>query len=318
MKWSVLFWGLTGSVLLLGVSASQSATPGARVPLTKTVVTNTASATATPSISAGKTTVTNETIVTNVAPVNASAPVYVPDTTHENDPLPDGVIGWNSGIQNTNVPESTDKAHFLVTFTNLTSANIAIMDVHPSCGCTTAQLPPTPWVIPPGGHGEVPITVDLTGKNGTLFKEVKFMTDKGTKQLFFRITIEPAKVVALTDADKERFVMMAKADRQAIFKGDCADCHVKKGESKYGEALYFADCAICHDASPRATMVPDLHNLKVPTNADFWRQWIAHGKPGTLMAAFSQAEGGPLNDLQIASLVAYLNQSIPSKVPSPQ
>jgi len=259
-----------------------------------------------------------ETVVTNNAAINASTPVYVPDTTHESDPLPDGIIAWNNLIQSTNIPESSEKAHFLVSFTNLTSGNIAIMDVHPSCGCTTAQLPPLPWVVPAGGSGEFPITVDLAGKTGTLFKEVKVATDKGTKQIFLRITMEPPKVVELTDADKERFVMMSKEDRQAIFKGDCADCHVKKGEGKYGEALYYADCAICHEANPRATMVPDLHNLKVATNGDFWRQWIAHGKPGSLMAAFSEAEGGPLNDLQIASLVAYLNGSLPSKVPSPQ
>ena len=35
------------------------------------------------------------------------------------------------------------------------------------------------------------------------------------------------------------------------------------------------------------------------------------------MPAFSSAEGGPLNDVQIASLAAYLNTFIPSKVPAP-
>ena len=34
-------------------------------------------------------------------------------------------------------------------------------------------------------------------------------------------------------------------------------------------------------------MVPDLHALKTPTNVEFWRIWIAHGKPGSLMPAFS-------------------------------
>lgn len=259
-----------------------------------------------------------ETTVTNPPTATASAPVYVPDTTHQNEPLPDGVIAWNSLMQNTNIPASAEKARFLVSFTNLSSGNVAIMDVHPSCGCTTAELPSLPWIVAAGTSGNVPVTVDLTGKSGTLFKSVKVTTDKGFKELYFRITMEEPKVVAITDADKERFLAMAGKDRQSIFKGDCADCHVKKGEGKYGEALYFADCAICHDASPRATMVPDLHNLKVPTNADFWRQWISHGKPGTLMAAFSMAEGGPLSDLQIASLVAYLNNALPTKVPSPQ
>ena len=63
----------------------------------------------------------------------------------------------------------------------------------------------------------------------------------------------------------------------------------------------------------RATMVPDLHSLKTPTNDEFWRTWIAHGKAGTLMPAFSTAEGGPLTDMQIATIAAYLNMIIPSQ-----
>jgi mono/diheme cytochrome c family protein len=62
-------------------------------------------------------------------------------------------------------------------------------------------------------------------------------------------------------------------------------------------------------------MVPDLHNLKTPTNDQFWQTWIAHGKPGSLMPAFAIADGGPLSDMQIASLAAYLNSAIPSHAP---
>ena len=61
-------------------------------------------------------------------------------------------------------------------------------------------------------------------------------------------------------------------------------------------------------------MVPDLHNLKTPTNDEFWRTWIAHGKAGTLMPAFATAEGGPLNDMQIATMASYLTTTIPSHV----
>jgi hypothetical protein len=60
-------------------------------------------------------------------------------------------------------------------------------------------------------------------------------------------------------------------------------------------------------------MVPDLHNIKTPTNVDFWQTWIAHGKAGSLMPAFSTADGGPLSDMQIASLAGYLNATIPSQ-----
>jgi hypothetical protein len=36
------------------------------------------------------------------------------------------------------------------------------------------------------------------------------------------------------------------------------------------------------------------------------------------MPAFSAGDGGPLSDMQIDSLAAYLNVVIPSVVPSPQ
>jgi hypothetical protein len=35
------------------------------------------------------------------------------------------------------------------------------------------------------------------------------------------------------------------------------------------------------------------------------------------MPAFSTAEGGPLTDMQVAELAAYLNYTIPSPAPPP-
>jgi len=245
-----------------------------------------------------------------------SAPVYVPDMSHANDPLPDGVLAWNSLIQTTNAAADQEQAHFAFSFTNVSSGNVVILSAHASCGCTQPELPPLPWTIPPGGNGEFSATVNIEGKQGTLFKSVTVSTDKGSKDLYLRITMLPPVVPVLTDADRARGVEMAKADRQAVFKDDCATCHAKPATGKYGKVLYDAVCAICHDSANRATMVPDLHNLKSPTNDEFWRTWIAHGKAGTLMPAFSTAEGGPLNDMQIATIAAYMNLVIPSQ-PAP-
>jgi cytochrome c553 len=122
----------------------------------------------------------------------------------------------------------------------------------------------------------------------------------------------------MSDADRAHGVAAAKIDRQAVFKNDCATCHVKPGEGKYGKALYDAVCAICHEAEHRATMVPDLHAIKTATNEQFWQTWIAHGKPGSFMPAFSTADGGPLSDMQIANLAAYLDSAIPSQAAPPQ
>ncbi len=192
---------------------------------------------------------------------------------------------------------------------------VTFTDVHPSCGCTTAQLPRMPWTIPAGGSGQIPLTVNIFGRSGTFFKSVQVKTDEGMKQLFLEISVQPAAARTMTPAERTRDIAAAKIDRQAVFRGDCASCHVQDGQGKYGQALFQADCAICHEAEHRASFVADLHNLKVPTNTDFWETWIAHGKPGSFMPAFSQSDGGPLTDMQIASLAVYLNQAIPSKVP---
>jgi mono/diheme cytochrome c family protein len=257
----------------------------------------------------------------NATPTNAVATtpaVYVPDLSHANGPLPDGVLTWNSLIQATDAAADQSEAHFTFYLTNVSSGNVVILDVHPSCGCTTAQLPTLPWTIAPGTNGQIGVTVDLRGKSGMLFKTVTVSTDKGSKTLMLRINMLPPAIPTLTEEDRVRGMAAAKADRQAIFKGDCATCHAKNIEGKYSKALYDSVCAVCHEAKDRATMVPDLHNLKVPTNEDFWRTWITLGKPGSLMAAFSTSQGGPLTDMQIASLAAYLSVVIPSHVASPQ
>ena len=250
------------------------------------------------------------------SPAAATAAVYVPDTTHQNDALPDGVLAWNGLTQETTVAADVPSAHFTFSFTNVTSGTVAILDVHPSCGCTTAQLPPLPWLIPAGTSGQFGLTVNLAGKTGMQFKTVNVKTDKGFKQLILKINILPPVVPTQSAADRAQAMNLAKADRQSVFRGDCAVCHVKPGDSKYGKVLYDAVCGICHEAKDRASMVPDLHNIKTPTNVEFWQTWIAHGKAGSLMPAFSTADGGPLADIQIATLAQYLAATIPSQVPA--
>ena len=69
--------------------------------------------------------------------------------------------------------------------------HVAILNVHPSCGCTTAQLPPLPWTLAPGTNGQINVTVNIAGKSGTLFKTLNVSTDKGSKILMLKIVIAP-------------------------------------------------------------------------------------------------------------------------------
>jgi mono/diheme cytochrome c family protein len=255
-------------------------------------------------------------------PSNAvtSAPVFVPDYSHANEPLPDGVIAWDALLKSTTATNGQDFAQFTFSFTNITPGNVTIIDVHPGCGCTTVDLPPRPWTIAAGATGQMNISVNLAGKtstSGVLPKYVNVSTDKGSKQLNLVIKVLPAPPMTMSEEDRAKGVAAAKIDRQAVFKGDCASCHVKNIDGQFGDKLFAATCAICHEANPRATMVPDLHNLKDPTSEEFWRTWITAGKAGTLMPAFATSQGGPLTDLQIASLAAYLNAIIPPHAPLP-
>ena len=186
-------------------------------------------------------------------PAVTTTPVYVPDTSHSSEPLADGVIAWNNTMKETNAAADASNAHFVFNFTNVSPGNVVILNVHTSCGCTTAQLPPLPWTVPSGTNGQIGVNVNIAGKSGSLFKTVTVTADKGTQTLMVKINILPPVTPTLSDADRERGIEIAKADRQAVFHGDCAACHVKPGQGKYGKLLFDADCAICHEGEHRAT-----------------------------------------------------------------
>ena len=263
----------------------------------------------------------------------------------------DNLIAWDSEAQATTAETGAGEAHLTFIFTNVSPSNVTITDVHTSCGCTTAQLPALPWSIQSGTNGQIRVTVNLAGKSGTLFKTVTLNTDKGSKVLFVKVGILPPLVPvasttnqsthlqatsqkqsagvaippvnqtsdlpaaqAVIDPNRSRSFQMAKVDRQAVFHGDCASCHVKAVEGKYAKQLYDEVCGVCHEAAHRASMVPDLHRLTVSTDENFWRTWISYGRPGSLMPAFAKTETGPFTDMQIVSLAAYLNMAIPSHI----
>ena len=73
----------------------------------------------------------------------------------------------------------------------------------------------------------------------------------------------------------------------------------------------------CHNSHLRAAMVPDLRALKNPTDAAYWRQWISGGRPGaspgSMMPAFAESYGGPLNDQQVTALVDFMVKAFPNR-----
>jgi mono/diheme cytochrome c family protein len=216
-------------------------------------------------------------------------------------------------------------APFTFNLTNVWTNEIIIDKVQASCGCTTASLPANPWHLAPQASGQVVAKVNLAGKRGLITKTLTFYCrmmpggDSATRMVYLKVNIPPPPSVAGTMSEAERKAAMdqARADAQAIFKGNCASCHADKGRNALGQDLYAVDCGICHESSHRESLVPDLHALKQPTDFDYWKTIITLGKPHTMMPAFAATHGGPLTDAQIVSLAAYLNHTISHNLSSP-
>lgn len=66
-------------------------------------------------------------------------------------------------------------------FVNLGPDTIAIMDVHPSCGCTSTDFTPTP--IAPGDTATIHYTYDPSMRPGKFDKTVRVTLSDGTRQI---------------------------------------------------------------------------------------------------------------------------------------
>ncbi len=252
-----------------------------------------------------------------LAPANArtystspsAARPYVPPTI-------ENVFAYDALVKETRVKPGEQTTSFTFTLTNTSNSEVTINGVRTSCGCTVPKLPAVPWKLGPGASGTFGVDVDLRGKVGILTKTVTVDSSAGYRYLTVRVSIPAAITTATTDTERARNLQVALSDRQAVFRGDCAVCHVTPAEGKFGEDLYDGTCAVCHDAEHRASMVPNLRALNKKTDAEYWRTWIVNGKPGGLMPAWAKADGGPLSIAQIDSLIEYLTGPFTNSPPS--
>lgn len=217
------------------------------------------------------------------------------------------LLAWDAVMKEMTATQSQASAEFFFAVTNVSQSDVVIDRVNTSCGCTVAKLPSEPWVLKPGEDGKINVSLNLVGKFGTLFKTVTVVSTNAAKSLTIKATIPENPEMA-----RSRNQQMAMSDHQAVFKNDCARCHVEPTKGKVGKELYAAACGICHDAEHRATAVPDLHALNHSTDYNYWKAWATTGKPGTMMPGFSTKVGGPLTDEQIDSVAKYLTETIPA------
>lgn len=265
-------------------------------------------------------------VPTQNAPTQTATGPNTPPTevsTAATSPASGSALAWDAEDRKYQAGPGELNVPFVFRYTNVSAGEVVIHAIRTSCGCTVLKNGPVlPHRLAPGDSDQLEVAMNLAGKSGTVVKTVVVDTSAGTKTLIVRAEIPAAsspggfKVPEAASKDDTRRAVglaAAAADRQAIFKGDCAKCHVEPATGKEGKDLYVASCGICHDAEHRASMVPDLKALTHPTTPEYWRTMIANGKPGTLMPAFAEEHGGNLTETQIASLVKHLAATIPSK-----
>lgn len=216
-------------------------------------------------------------------------------------------LTWDSMLREHTAQPGEKETEFTFKATNETAAPIVVTNIRTSCGCTVARMPNLPWEFAPGAEGSLPVTLNFAGKRGTITKSITVTSSAGIQRLLVRVDIPMENDGTLPTGMRSENLKIAAADRQAVFKGECADCHVKPTIGKMGRELYDTACGICHDAEHRAVMVTDLTARKHVLNEDYWRYWIAIGRPNSLMPAFSKLAGGPLTDAQVESLVEFLS-----------
>jgi mono/diheme cytochrome c family protein len=97
-----------------------------------------------------------------------------------------------------------------------------------------------------------------------------------------------------------------------------------QADAAIGAPLYQRHCTTCHGIQGQGVDAPPLRNSQyVQTGGDqSVFATVAEGRLGTEMPAWLRANGGPLIDVQISSVVAYLRtlqglQALPTATPMP-
>lgn len=87
-----------------------------------------------------------------------------------------------------------------------------------------------------------------------------------------------------------------------------------------GAELYAKYCALCHGAEGKGYAADNAPSLVTPSFLEsatdsFIASGIRTGRPGTAMAAYGKALGGPLNEVEIRALVTFIRSKGPTAKP---
>jgi cytochrome c oxidase cbb3-type subunit 3 len=89
-----------------------------------------------------------------------------------------------------------------------------------------------------------------------------------------------------------------------------------------GAQVWGRYCALCHGPQAMGYVADNAPSLVTTTflataSDDFLRAGIARGRPGTAMAGYGKAVGGPLDDTRVDQLIAFIRNGAPAPAPLP-
>lgn len=87
------------------------------------------------------------------------------------------------------------------------------------------------------------------------------------------------------------------------------------GDSERGAELFQTYCAMCHGADGRGRVGANLQSFPGIAVDAAVQQTVANGVDGSVMPAFSEAQGGPLTAIDIADISAYLTGVLEGTAP---
>jgi len=202
-----------------------------------------------------------------------------------------GQLRYDAGV----VYDGAEVVH-VFPFENVGDEPLHILSAEVSCGCTEATVVGDD-VVPAGGHGEVRVTTDTTGKRGTFTKEIDVTSDDPEQRV--TTIVFTGRVVKDVSAHRGH-------DLQGVIFGErCGTCHGSPAAGLRGEDLYDAVCAFCHGEHGHGGGAMALKRLSYlrEVTAEGLAAAIGDGRPEDGMPGFHRHVGGPLDDAQIASLV---------------
>lgn len=206
---------------------------------------------------------------------------------------------------------SDTKTTFRWTFHNDGTAPLKVLGTRPSCGCTATVV--EGGDVAPGGQGALEIVYDPAGQQGSVRKSLAVSSNDPAKPVVLLTLRAHVTAVALPVEEGGH----PSITGQSLLMGSCAGCHAAPAAGKRSAELYTAVCGMCHGPQAEGGRAPSLRGAGYLEGHDdrALAEAIAYGTADPRMPGFSDTMGGPLDDAQVASLVALLRAWGPAEGP---